>query len=67
MKIEAGEPEIIQGTLVPTRARLVVKIFADGEQCGEVVVLSGPLADIQDYVGGNASLAEIRARWRMAK
>lgn len=43
--------------------RLVVIVYADGEECGRVTVLSGPAEEVRAYATGKMTLREVRAAW----
>lgn len=44
-------------------AELVAAVFVDGQEIGALPLLSGPAADVGDFLAGRATLAEVRERW----
>lgn len=52
------------GTLDSTpRARLDVVILLDGQEMGHHVILSGPAKDVDAYMAGQMTLAELQRSW----
>ena len=51
----------------PDRARLMVSVRVNGEEVGELTVLSGPIEDVIEYANGRMSLTELNLKWGMKK
>ena len=44
-------------------ARLVIDVFLEGRQVCRTAALSGPKEDIESFVSGTLSYAELEKRW----
>jgi len=62
MKIETSH-KITPNHINPKDGKLTISIHLDGKLIHDHVVISGPLADIRDYVDGAITLDELDSRW----
>jgi hypothetical protein len=59
--------KILEGNPVnnPVTGALLIQLHINGIPGQSIVVMSGPLADIRQFVAGEIDEAEIRKRWGM--
>lgn len=54
----------LEDVLGGAHARIIVDVFADGVDCGSVVVASGPKNDVLEMFHGDIIMAELQERWK---
>jgi hypothetical protein len=67
MEIVTTTTQIREHKMNPGRGSLVVSVYFGEEKIGEVVVASGPLADIRALDAGDLTLEDIRRLWGRVK
>jgi len=55
--------EIKPNHMDPKDGALIVTVFINGEEIGKLQPLSGPIAEIRQFVADEIDMAEIRRRW----
>lgn len=55
--------EIKPNHMHPKDGSLTIRVCINGEEVGTVQAMSGPLADIKEFVAGEIGMAEVSRRW----